>query len=94
MKDLSALASKHEIEGKLYEGGGLGKVISLIGYARHKHFRSLNLATTSKNIEWEKLMVFLNQELQLIERMVLDSCYAQRVVQFDNLCNRVFNLNK
>ena len=71
MKDLCALASKHEIEGKLYEGGGFEKGINLIGDARHK-ILSLNLATTSKKIEWEKLVI-LNDKFQVIERMALGS---------------------
>ena len=52
MKDLSALALEHKIEGQLYEGGGLEKVLTLIGESRHKEFRSENLGpSTSKKKE-------------------------------------------
>ena len=33
MQDLSALAKNHDLEGQLYEGDGLKKVISLLGKA-------------------------------------------------------------
>ena len=68
MKDLTALASEHEIEGQLYEGGGLEKIMTLIGIYRHKKFRSQNLcASASKKEEWGKRLVFLKQELLLRE---------------------------
>ena len=73
MKDLSFLANEHGIECQLYEGGGLQKVISLLGDPRHKRFRSQNLEQNiSKMEEWGKLLDFLKQELQLRERLVLD----------------------
>ena len=60
MKDLSSLASEHKIEGQLYEGGGLEKVMMLIGHERHKAFRKENLDSDfEKKIEWEKLSLFL-----------------------------------
>ena len=77
MRDLSSLASEHKIEGELYEGGGLEKVMGLIGYSRHRKFRSKNLDVMRKKVEWEKLLEFLKQELHLRERMVLDSKTAK-----------------
>ncbi len=73
MKDLSVIAVDHDIEGQLYEGGGLEKVFYLIGDSRHRKFRSENLtATFSKKQEWQKLVVFLERDLQLREKMTLD----------------------
>ena len=43
MTDLSSLASEHKIEGQLYEGGGLERILILIGDRRHKKFQSKNL---------------------------------------------------
>ena len=73
MKDLSSLASEHKIEGQLYEGGGLEKVMMLIGHERHKAFRKENLDSDfEKKIEWEKLSLFLGKELRLREKLALD----------------------
>ena len=73
MQDLSTLAKNHELEGQLYEGGGLEKVLSLLGEARHRRFRSENLTVEfSKKQEWQKLCEFLKKELKLTEKLILD----------------------
>ena len=63
MKDLSSLATVHTIEGQLYEGGGLEKVMILIGNGCRRKFRSQNLSSASsknffnfwnKNCRYEK----------------------------------------
>ena len=73
MQDLSALAKNHDLEGQLYEGGGLEKVISLLGEARHRRFRVENLtADLTKKQEWQKLQEFLGKELKLTEKLILD----------------------
>ena len=78
MRDLSNLAREHNLEGQLYEGGGLEKVFTLIGEARHKKFRSQNLtADFSKKQEWQKLSEFLGKELTLVERLLLDRKSAE-----------------
>ena len=78
MKDLSSLACEHHIEGQLYEGGGLEKIMTLIGEYRHRKFRSQNLGlSVSKKEEWGKLLKFLQQELQLREKLALDHKTAQ-----------------
>ena len=78
MTDLSALATEHSIEGQLYEGGGLEKILFLIGDHRHKKFRSKNLSSSvTKKGEWEKLLQFLKDELQLREKLILDNKTAQ-----------------
>ena len=43
MSDLSSLAEKHDLEGQLYEGGALEKVLHLIGRERQRRFRKENL---------------------------------------------------
>ena len=78
MTDLGSLASEHGIEGQLYEGGGLEKILILIGDQRHKKFRSKNLChSVSKKDEWEKLLQFLKNELQLLEKLEFDNKTAQ-----------------
>ena len=78
MKDLSMLAAEHKIEGQLYEGGGLEKVLMLMGEQRHRKFRSQNLGPMlSKKEEWGKLLEFLHEELLLREKLVLDNKTAK-----------------
>ena len=71
----------HNIEGQLYEGGGLEKVM-LIGTHRHRKFRTGNYKTESKKKDWENLLEFLNEELHLRERLVLD-CKTAQLIGFD-----------
>ena len=54
MTDLSALATEHNIEGQLYEGGGLEKIMSLLGENRHRKFRSQNLDSSARKTEFLK----------------------------------------
>ena len=67
MRDLEALAREHDLEGQLCEGGGLEKIIFTFDDFRHKKFRSQNFSG-SKSAEWEKLVTFLKEELQLCEK--------------------------
>ena len=83
MKDLGKLAMEHDLEGQLYEGGGLEKVMSLIGESRHRKFRSENLTVDlSKKQLWQKLQEFLGKEKLLTEKVVLDQkiseCHTKR----------------
>jgi hypothetical protein len=77
MKDLSSLATEHDIEGALYEGGGLEKILLLIGNQRHRDFRKKNLKILDKKVEWGKLQEFLVAELELRERIILDNKTAK-----------------
>ena len=78
MTDLSTLAAEHDIEGQLYEGGGLEKLFLVIGESRHRKFRSQSLGHSySKKQQWQALKVFLEKELQLNEMLVLDRKTAQ-----------------
>ena len=78
MDDLSSLAAQHNIEGQLYEGGGLEKVMFLGGDNRHRKFRSQNItANLSKKQEWQKLNEFLKQELLWREKMAIDQKAAE-----------------
>ena len=70
MKDSSLLADGHNIEGQLYEGDGFKKVMLLIGTYRI-------FERTFRKKDWENLLEFINQELHLRERMVLDCKTAQ-----------------
>ena len=74
MRDLGSLAAEHDIEGQLYEGGGLEKVMTLIGEYRHRKFRSQNLGPlVSKKDDWDKLLEFLKNEHLLREKLALDN---------------------
>ena len=78
MQDLTTLAKKHDLEGQLYEGGGLEKFLSLLGEARHRRFRAENLTVDfSKKQEWQKLNEFLKKELKLTEKLILDRKSAE-----------------
>ena len=77
MKEISRLAKEHDIEGQLYEGGGLEKVLCLIGDGRHKRFREKNLNLKSKKDEWVKLFDFLQHEYKVRERINFDNKNAQ-----------------
>ena len=78
MKDLSKLAAEHDLDGQLYEGGGLEKVMSLIGESRHRKFRSENISVDlSKKQLWQKLQETLEKEQVLTERLVLDQKNAE-----------------
>ena len=77
MKELGSLATEHGIEGQLYEGGGLEKVMFLIGDQRHKKFRERNLVTMAKSVEWVKLLEFLQKEMKIRESLTLDNKNAQ-----------------
>ena len=61
MKELQELATKHFIEGQLYEGGGLEKVFGLIGNSRRPKFRTENLYAESKQNEWKELLKFFRK---------------------------------
>ena len=78
MKDLSTLATEHDIEGQLYEGGGLEKVFLILGESRHRRFRTQSLGHTySKKQQWQSLKEFLEKELQVNEMLLLDRKSAQ-----------------
>ena len=78
MTDLSLLAAEHKIEGQLYEGGGLEKIMVIMGEHRHRKFRSQDLGTMmSKKDEWAKLLEFLKEELLLREKLALDNKTAK-----------------
>ena len=49
MTELSTLAQRHNLEYKLYVGGGLEKVYKLIGNSRERKFLSKNLEAMSSN---------------------------------------------
>ena len=80
MKDLSVLASEHDLEGQLYESGGLEKILFLIGDPRHKKFRTQNIGHVgTKKQEWQKLKEFLERDLQLREKLSLDQKTAEQL---------------
>ena len=84
MTDLSNLAETHNLECKLYIGGGLEKIFNVIGETRERKFLQENIdlesttgATTSdsevlaEKTTWEALKKFLQKELALCEKLTL-----------------------
>ena len=86
MTELSTLATKYDLENKLYVGGGLEKMYSLIGEDRERRFLKKNMlselssSTSSESkdsdilpekAEWENLKKFLKDEHHLREKYVL-----------------------
>ena len=83
MTELSILAEKHDLQNKLYIGGGLEKVFGLIGEKRERNFLRKNLergifSGSSESIElstekktWENLKEFLQMERTLCEKLTL-----------------------
>ena len=87
MTELSTLAQRHNLEYKLYVGGGLEKVYKIIGEARERKFLSKNLETMSsitsgsstsesellaEKTTWENLKKFLQKEHTLRETFTLN----------------------
>ena len=87
MSELKSLAEKHRLETKLYVGGGLEKVLSLIGEDRERKFiskyaevpgMSPDLASDGasddslpEKRDWENLTKFLEKELAYREKLTL-----------------------
>ena len=81
MIELSNLAEKHNIKNKLYIGGGLEKVLGLLGDKREKSFFSKNLVkfkestisdeVLKEKMVWDNLFIFLKDELTLCENLTL-----------------------
>ena len=72
LKELSILAENHKIEGNLYHSSNFGKVYDLVGRKRQLEFMKQNLGKelTIKE-EWQKMNVFLNNELRLKEEILM-----------------------
>ena len=63
MADLSKLASTYNLEGNLYYGGGLQKILRLIGEYRKRMFlRSTAKSNLTDQQRWDELFIFLENE--------------------------------
>ena len=85
MLDLAGLAQKHNLECKLYVGGGMEKVLNLVGNNLERKFLSKNLedvapSSSARWVEsevtqakrmWGNLVAFLQRELALREQMIV-----------------------
>ena len=81
MTELSALANKHNLENKLYIGGGLEKVLSLLGEERERSFLSQNIEkfqnsevtdeVLREKLIWDSLINFLKKDLAVRENLIL-----------------------
>ena len=73
MTDLKGLAEKFDLEGDLYYGGGLLKVLDLLGKTRERRFIKSVAKDNLKNPQkWAKLVTFLTEELAEREAYVLN----------------------
>ena len=73
MTDLSKLAEDYDLEGDLYHGGGLHKMLELVGRYRERNFiKSVAKQTFSNKEKWFKLKQFLNEELVEREAFILN----------------------
>ena len=80
MIELSTLASKHDLGVKLYVGGGLEKLYSVIGSERERKFLTKSVSNPPLNsttgpadleekVEWDNLLKFLQKEYAAREKM-------------------------
>ena len=73
MADLSSLAGKYDLEGDLYHGGGLQRVLDLLGDTRERKFiKSISKEKLKNKEKWVKLVAFLKEELSEREAYVLN----------------------
>ena len=73
MADLSKLALEYDLEGELYYGGGLQKILELIGKYRERKFVKITAKENLKNKEkWDKLVEFLKNEVKEREAYILN----------------------
>ena len=71
MTELSALAKKHDLENELYYGGGVEKVLSMMGPERKRKFIKKS-DTRLKGIKaWTKIKELLEKELAECEKVAL-----------------------
>ena len=74
MADLSSLAGKYDLEGDLYHGGGLERVLDLLGVVRERKFiKSISKSKLKNKEKWVKLVEFLREELSEREAYVLNN---------------------
>ena len=70
MFELVSLAQKFGLEEELYYGGCFEKILSLLGYRRERKFISkCNDLNERRPKEWERLVEFLQKELELCKRL-------------------------
>ena len=77
MTDLSSLASEHKIEGQLYEGGGLKKSSFSSEIEGIKNCEVKICVSRIVKDEWGKRLLFLKEELLLLEKLAFDNKTAQ-----------------
>ena len=73
MNDLCKLAVEYDLEADLYHGGGLQKILDLIGKYRERKFIKSTAKENLKNkAKWGKLVDFLKAELHEREAYILN----------------------
>ena len=73
MTDLTKLAEENDLEGELYHGGGVVKILELMGKQRERKFiKSTARARLSNPEKWKKLVTFLENEREEREAFVLN----------------------
>ena len=79
MKDLVKIATEYHLENELYYGGGLHRILNLMGTTRERKFvKSISTAgTLAGRDKWVKLMEFLTAELKEREAYILNEKVKQ-----------------
>ena len=73
MEDLRKLAEEYDLQSELYYGGGLQRILDLIGKQRERKFIKSTAKEQLKNDQkWVKLVDFLKGELQEREAYILN----------------------
>ena len=72
MEDLSKLAVEFDLEAELHHGGGLQKILDLLGKRRERNFIASAAKSLRKRQKWKKLVEFLEKELQEREAYILN----------------------
>ena len=73
MAELSSLAQKYDLEGDLYHGGGLQRILDLMGEQRERKFiKSIAKQNLKNKQKWCKLETFLKDELSEREAYIIN----------------------
>ena len=88
MSELSDLAKEYDLEGELYHGGGVHKILSLIGRSRERRFiKSVAKENLKNHQKWERLVTFLKEELIEREAYILNE-KSKQCLNLDNKAKR------
>lgn len=80
MAELSDLAARYDLEGDLYHGGGMQKILECMGEQRERKFiRSIAKGNLKTKAKWDRLVAFLNEELVEREAFIINNKAKQSI---------------